>query len=91
MSLSLSVTEVLNDRVGYTLKAAQSASLPELRDGACSLDSFSYAASASIELWYSDGDAAARFGISKSVTNPDAPARLHAALSYTLRSEKEHD
>jgi len=91
MALSLSITEVLNDKVGYTLKAAQSALLPELRDGACSLDSFSYAASASIELWYSDGDAAARFGVSKSVTSPDAPARLYAALSYTLRSEKEHD
>ncbi len=91
MSLSLSVTEVLNDRVGYTLKAAQSASLPELRGGAYSLDSFSYAASASIELWYSDGAAAACFGVSKSITNPGAPARLYTALSYVLRSENNDE
>lgn len=91
MSLSLSITEVLNDRVGYVLKAVQSASLPELRDGYSSLDSFSYAASASIECWYSDGDAAARFGVSKSITNSDVPARLYAALLYTLRSEKEDE
>jgi hypothetical protein len=90
-SLSLSVTEVLNDKVGYTLKAMQSASLPELRYDGYSLDSFSYAASASIELWYSDGDAQARFGVSKSVTSPDAPARLYAALSYTLRSENKDE
>lgn len=89
MSLSLSVTEVLNDRVGYSLKAVQSVSLPELSEGAYSLDSFSYGALASIEFWYSDGDAAARFGISKSVTIPEEPARLYAALSYALRSEKE--
>ena len=91
MSLSLSVTEVLNDKVGYTLKAMQSASLPERRDGAYSFDSFSYAASALLEFWYSDGDASARFGVSKSVTSPDSPARLYAALSYTLRSEKKDD
>lgn len=91
MSLSLSITEVLNDRVGYVLKAVQSASLPELRAGSSSLDSFSYAASASIEFWYSDGDATARFGVSKIVTNSDVSARLYAALSYTLRSEKEDE
>ncbi len=91
MSLSLSVTEVLNDAVGYTLKAVQSASLPEQRDDGYSLDSFSYTAIASIELWYSDGDASVRFGVSKSVTNPGAPARLYAALSYALRSEKEDE
>jgi hypothetical protein len=92
MSLSLSLTEVLNDKVGYTLKAMQSASLPELRyDGYCSLGSFSYAASASIELWYSDGNASARFGVAKSVTSPDSPARLYAVLSYTLRSEKKDE
>ncbi len=91
MSLSLSVTEVLNDAVGYALKATQNAELPEIRDGAYSLDSFTYAASASIELWYSDGDASARFGISKSVTDPDAPARLYASLAYALRSEKEDE
>ena len=90
MSFSLSVTEVLNDRVGYSLKALQSASLPELRNDGYSLDSFSYTASMSIELWYSDGDASARFGVSKSVTSSDAPARLYVALLYTLRSEN-HD
>jgi len=89
MSLSLSATEVLNDRVGYTVKAAQSASLPELDGGEPSLDSFAYAARASIELWYSDGDAQARFGVSKSLTDPDSPALLYAALSYTLRSERD--
>jgi hypothetical protein len=89
-SLSLSVSEVLNDSVGYTLKAVQSASLPEVRDGAYLLDGFSYAAQASLELWYSSGDVSSRFGLSKGVTNPDMPARLYAALSYTLRSEK-HD
>lgn len=91
MSLSLSVTEVLNDRVGYSLKAAQSVALPELRDGTSRSDSFSYAASASIEFWYSDGDASARFGISKSVTSPELPARLYAALSYALLSEKTNE
>lgn len=91
MSLSLNVTEVLNDSVGYTLKATQSASLPEIRDGAYDLDSFAYAASASIELWYSNGDVAIRFGPSKSMTNIETPARLSAALSYALRSEKKDE
>lgn len=91
MSLSLSITEVLNDRVGYSLKAVQSAALPELHDGSYNLDSFSYAAVASIELWYSDGDVSLRFGVSKSATNPGAPARLYAAVSYALRSEKEDE
>ncbi len=91
MSLSLSVTEVLNDAVGYTLKATQNAELPEISRGAYSMDSFAYAASASIELWYSDGDASARFGIAKSITDPYEPARLYAALAYTLRSEKKDE
>lgn len=91
MTLSLSVTEVLNDLVGYTLKATQRASLPEVRDGAYDPDSFSYAASASIELWYSDGDVSTRFGLTKSVTSIESPARLYATLSYALRSEKKHE
>jgi len=85
--LGLSVTEVLNDAIGYTIRLSQSLMLPEVYAGFAEPGDSGYSTRASFELFHYGNDATVRIGFSKSLGADAGPGSVSVSYSCSFRSK----
>ncbi len=89
MNLQLFISEVLNDRIGYTIRIIQGFCLSELRNNQWNMNGFAYSLSGGGEVWFSTGDFSLRLGVSKNLTKIEIPASISLSVGYSIKSEKK--
>lgn len=83
-SLGLILTEILNDSIGYSLRLAQSLSLPTVYEGAIGSQGCTYSASLMLGIFYQRDDWTLSINASKSVTDVKAAGTIGVSVSRTL-------
>lgn len=89
VGFGLSVTEILNDSIGYSIRLSQNFSLPTVYAGVAEPDGVSYSTRASFELFYSKNDQVIRVGFSKGLSADAGPGIVSLSYSYSLRSREK--
>lgn len=86
-TIGLSVAEVLNDAMGYSLRLTQTLSIPTSHEGVSLGKGLDYQAGGAVEFFFSKKNWSVRVGFSKSITSILQPASV--SLSYSLSIDSE--
>jgi hypothetical protein len=89
--LSLSITEVLNDRTGYRIGVTNRLGIPWIRNGLWDKDGPSYSLSLSFSVFYQEEHLSVETGIDKDMSRFSESPAVNAGLSYEFRKEPEDE
>ncbi|HOX92621.1 MAG TPA: hypothetical protein PLC54_06835 [Spirochaetales bacterium] len=88
IGFGLSVTEILNDSIGYSIRLMQNLGLPTVYAGVAEPDDLSYSAIAFFEFFYSKNNQSLRLGFSKGLGAGAGAGLVSFSYSYTVRSRE---
>lgn len=86
-SMSIGITEVLNDSIGYSLRLQHSLSLPLIYEGYSDSYDYSYRIRGAIEVFYNKKYWSIRSGLSKNLNNWSEPVSFSVSCSFNFDSE----
>ncbi|MFP4363587.1 MAG: hypothetical protein ACLFR1_06930 [Spirochaetia bacterium] len=90
IALAASVTEVLNDSIGYTISLRQGITFPSVTNGNWKIDDLSYTATAGLQVFWALEDSRFTLGFSQSLTRifePGEKITVTEAIPYLTQTE----